>query len=644
MENKRTLSLRIDRLKNEIQYLINKMNTYDKKEFIEELKVMENEKIEKSKDLDSYIIKLKDLVKEENKEKYITSNINKLYKGKNLNETIKKTNKAKELREQAKKEYIEFSKYELEYNKYDSQHLPGYIFLYKQILDTYGLCPYIKIEPPTFDLFSQQNKFYIFDGNTLDTVELESDKLDTYIESSDKLNEFESTNCIKKVVEIYNTFIENDKNPIVYEYTNKNLIEFASFIIDNSVKKKKLLEPDNVKNVIKSTNLILKKIVENNRKNWLESRSDKGELYYQIRDNIVYKHDYNNELSLQNTSEYNLKNYINLVFTDSQKNLLKDSISFIENEYTTCLVKSKKIKERFKILIKALTFLFTETKLCIHEYLTIKYNTEFFVNVENIKPDLEFSRLLDIYKELKQTTEQKRIYAYNMNRNLYDELCLFLTNKKDFEMNNTEIVQAGKYFRRWIALSKDEKNERFESFSDYYIEKYMIRENLLKPIDKANLVEKLSKLLIYAYSKKHMIYRDFKWTTKKGLIENVKVIKYNKATEEFELNKVLTNLDEDGNIKDKKCKKRSSVKSIFSTHERIVNEEILVFIVKYIQDNQPKLIKKLEDSTIDDCVNIVKSKMKLNKIGKDDKLLITHKLREMYSIIRSSKIQELHIT
>lgn len=640
MENKRTLTLRIDFLKKDIQYIIDKMNTYDPSEFSEELKLMNIEKINKQKQLDEYIYKLKELVKDENKEKLINSNIAKLYKGKNTNETIEKVNKAKELREKAKNEYIEFSKYELEYNKYDSRKIPGYIFLYQQIIDTYGICPYIRIEIPFFDLFSLDNKFYVLDYTLDDELLITSDILDNKISK----NNYISHDNIYSAIDLYNNFIENGKNPVLYEHVTKTLIEFTTFIIDNNVKKKKLLEPDNVKNIVKSTNLLLRAIVETNRHNWLLSREDKGLLYYQIRDKIVFNKDYNDSLLLQTQTENDLKNFIYKVLNDQQKQLLEDSILFIENEYINCTIKSKKIKERFKILIKALTLLFSETKIPIHEYLTIKYNLQLFVqsDVSELYPD--FRILLSTYKQHIENTEQKRIYSHNMNRNLHDELCLFLTNKKEFfSTAKTDIVQAGKYFRRWIALTQDEKNERFESFADYYIEKYMIRENLLKPLDKADLVEKLSKLLIYSYSKKHMIYRDFKWTTKKGIIENVKVIRYNKSSNNFELTKIITNIDEDGNIKDKKCKKRSSSVSIFNSHERIVNEEILIFIVKYIQANETKLDSKLDNNIIEDCVNLVKTKMKLNKLQKDDKLLLSHKLQEMYSIIRLSKLNDNNI-
>lgn len=634
MENKRIILLKIEKLKNEIQYLMDKMNTYDPKEFEKELVEMYNEKLEKQNLLNEYNLKLKELIKEENKEKIINSNIGKLYKGKNLNETITKVNKAKELREKAKKEYIEFSKYELEYNKYDTRNIPGYIFLYQQILDTYGLCPYIKIKIPEFDLFSKDNKFYVVECDTeIFTVEIIEKMLNNI-----------SFNNIKDTIEEYNKNIESKNNIIIYEYTNKTLIEFASYIIDNGVKKKKLLEPDNIKNVIKSTNLLLYDIVENNRKEWLDKTDDKGLLYYQIRDKIVYNIDYNKSLSLRNNSEKELLNYVNGILTESQRKLLYDSVLFIENEYIKCSVKSKKIKERFKILLKVLALFLKETKLPIHEYLTIKYNIQFFIQSNEKESNFEnkFNQLLETYKEYYYDTEQKRIYSHNMNRNLYDELCLFLTDKKEFISNNkNDVLQTGKYFRRWIALTKEERNERFESYADYYIEKYMIRENLITPIDKANLVEKLSKLLIYSYNKKHMIYRDFRWINKKGLIETVKVIRYNKEKNDFELTKILTNLDEDDNIKDKKCKKRSSFVSIFTSHEREVNEEILIFIVKYIQENEPKLIKKLENSTVEDCVNAVKNKMKLTKLQKDDKLLVTHKLREMYSIIRLSKLKEL---
>jgi hypothetical protein len=90
-----------------------------------------------------------------------------------------------------------------------------------------------------------------------------------------------------------------------------------------------------------------------------------------------------------------------------------------------------------------------------------------------------------------------------------------MTNRKTFGangMSQNKVIQQGKYFKRWTALSEEEKLERFESFSKYYIHKNMVQEKLLDEQDAPDKAAKLLDVIKKALLEKTLIYRDFKWS------------------------------------------------------------------------------------------------------------------------------------
>ena len=73
----------------------------------------------------------------------------------------------------------------------------------------------------------------------------------------------------------------------------------------------------------------------------------------------------------------------------------------------------------------------------------------------------------------------------NTLNNLKLDLYNYLTDKQNFIKNEnilskkSSITQVGKYFEKWSSLSKEQKLERLESFSIYYIDKHLIESPIL---------------------------------------------------------------------------------------------------------------------------------------------------------------------
>ena len=87
----------------------------------------------------------------------------------------------------------------------------------------------------------------------------------------------------------------------------------------------------------------------NNRLEWLKSTDDNGKKYFDCFDDLIEKKSLE-QLELQ-------KNIVEKVFTELQLEYFKNSIDFL-NEYVNCHIKTKRIKERFKLMINNLSILY----------------------------------------------------------------------------------------------------------------------------------------------------------------------------------------------------------------------------------------------------------------------------------------------
>ena len=119
---------------------------------------------------------------------------------------------------------------------------------------------------------------------------------------------------------------------------------------------------------LKTSDTDTKEIILINRKEFLNNTIDNGKLYYDLYDKIINK----TEIKNLNQSYIDIQDYcenvINQTFNEAQKKSYKDSLLYL-TEFINAPIKTKKIKELFKILINNISTLVIETKLNIHLYL-----------------------------------------------------------------------------------------------------------------------------------------------------------------------------------------------------------------------------------------------------------------------------------
>lgn len=544
--NKDRILQKINDLKVDIQNLIDKKKGCENADEIVKYDVEKKVKMSALKSLNE---ELKNMHKKEKDEMKRKSEINRIgktidtmeFKGaKNSKQRQDSAKEAKKQREKLKEDYMEYMKKEEIYLKHDPKNLPGYLFLHQDILDNYGLCPYINIE--------------------------ESDNREINIES-----------------------------------------------------------------------------IEQIRREWLLTQGDKGKLYYDLFDNLINKKELDTLIKERDESEEKLKSSILENMSDSQLELYEKSIVYID-EYIGNVIKTKKLKEKMKMVINNMSILNAELKLPIHEFLTIKYNTQIVANdVDIIKKEDNESKMIafyklesflsdmNIYKEKIELIGQKNRYIVNIMKNLKNELYLYLTDQKSFTNTNKKvIVQSGKYYKRWILLTEDEKSERFNSFCNYYVEKFMIQEGILSEYLKQETVDKLEKMIKDAFISKKMVYRDYVWNANRGVLERIKILRYDRDKNEFFLKFSKVN-NQVNNVQNKtRIKKKSSTRTIISkVNEKIINEEILYFLVKNGCNNTKDEKEK--------CLEAIKKKMCIKKISSEDKGTINKKYDEIYEVIRNNK-------
>lgn len=373
-----------------------------------------------------------------------------------------------------------------------------------------------------------------------------------------------------------------------------------------------------------------------NRKSWLQSQDDNGCTYYDLYDKIIRKTTLNDLNLHKKNMEDDFDKTYNDVFTKEQYGVYS---LICENiiDYKTYTIKTKKLKDKFKIIINNVTNLVMETNLNINEYMSLYYDLFIPVNIpitkkieedKKIDGDMFFYNLyedkLDKYKTVIEEIKSSTKYIINteiyLKQNLYEYL-----------FNDTKIKsakQVGKYFKKWSLLNDDEKKERYESFSNYFVDKYLVEPNLIDNDQSGILKTNLKNLLITEF--KNIKYKNLKWDIKRGNLDQIYTLKYDSDKNEFYI-KILENI-----VKVNKPKKQVSIKTILNKdNEKIINEEIVVFIINLKNNNT--LESNIDASSIkllkDDCIEQIKTKMLLKRITVNDKLQIHKKFDEIFNII-----------
>jgi hypothetical protein len=375
-------------------------------------------------------------------------------------------------------------------------------------------------------------------------------------------------------------------------------------------------------------------VVRAKRQEWLASQPDGGQVYFQLFDKVVTQCDVNSVHEVLEATKADIDKFIESNLSDSQKEMFDWCKEFIQ-DYVNSHIKTKRVKEKYKLFIHKLSMLYAETNLNVHKYLGLSYKQDIMINdmrtttntstTTRLLVDM-LSGMLTKYKEHLEACEVKMRFVKNTIRHLKNELYLMVTNQKRIAPEPGKASQKGKYFKRWTLLSETERNDRFLSFADYYIERFMVQENILDIEKKSELVCNLSSMLSDFYKEKKLIYRNFKWNMHRGIIEAMPVLKYSKTDSTFFLS------DNAGKQTTKSQKRKVSTKSILNKeNEKIINEEILYFIVRNCQNTDNEQMSKQEK---DQCIDQIKSKLKLKKLMAVDKTQIEEKIETMFKVVK----------
>jgi len=391
----------------------------------------------------------------------------------------------------------------------------------------------------------------------------------------------------------------------------------------------------------------IRDLIYNKRLEWLSLQNDNGELYYNLYDTLINRKELlsvdNDKLNL----DEKINKFINDILTDDQVKLWERCLAFIE-KYVQFNIKTKRLKESFKMFIHDLSILYSDVNINLHKYLSLKYNYHIDVNQLNSKKEInlnnvalsyQFDEYISEYQNIIEIIKTKTKYITNTIKNLKQDLCCFLTKETNLNSNKNEnkkkeqsYVQVGKYFKRWILLSQDERLERFESYALYYVHTFLLDKDIIDVSQRDDIVNTLSELLKTAYNSKKMIYRDIKWNTTKGIIELVKTLNYNKELG-FVL-KYTKQIMEKGQDNNNLIKKKISFRTIITKEsEKIINEELLYFIVDRIQNGVTSSTKEDKESFAEK----IKLKLKIKRLTINDKVKIFEKYDEIFYIVKNNQ-------
>ena len=275
----------------------------------------------------------------------------------------------------------------------------------------------------------------------------------------------------------------------------------------------------------------------------------------------------------------------------------------------------------------------------------------------------EFDNYVNKYKSELQMISKKELFNKNTLKNLNVDLYSFLTDRDVFLKNinnlnlikSNSVLQNGKYFKRWTVLSLDQKMEGFKSFCEFYVDKYLINSLVIDKDDREKVINVLYDLLKTNYDNKKMVYRDYYWNTQRGIIESIKILKYDK-TNGFDLIFTKKTPSKDAQLKKesllsestvgeqevkedlehdiKITKKKVSSRTIITKEsEKIINEELLHFILKRIQNGTGDISK--EDK--EEFSEKIKIRLKIKKLMLNDKTKISNKYDEIFEVVKNNK-------
>lgn len=387
---------------------------------------------------------------------------------------------------------------------------------------------------------------------------------------------------------------------------------------------------------------------KDNRQNILENTSDKGEYYFKIKDRLINK----SELIHYQKLKEELLEYLN--------NLFKDL--FTENNYNTfkycksILDENKKNKKKIFIVKNSIQNLEDQTGINISKFFSVNWNLlELYIPIKKSQQrknkgiDFEFDLHIDkISDYTNKIIDEDKYICQTINKITYKGISI-LTG----EVNQQHLIYKQNsdesYQKKWSVLSNEQRIDRLKDYCNHFIlNKIFIKsisttlENL-KEQNKINtsfvfesesiLINKLYNLIHDKYINNILKYKHIKWNIKTGVVENIHNIY-------FEID-----LQDDNNIilcpKFKEISpsitknKISSSKSLFNLKSNIenTNDLLIKFIIDSIKNYKGDDYQQLKTNLINNCIEKVKNKLKVNKITNSDKEFIITQYNLFYDEI-----------
>ena len=372
------------------------------------------------------------------------------------------------------------------------------------------------------------------------------------------------------------------------------------------------------------------------RKKWLFDTVDKGEQYYNLYNKLINR----NGLEVLILNKQDIELYfenINASLDEQDIKTLNKIHEYIK-EYKSSPIKTKKLKEKFNVIINNSSIIVNNNNIKINEFLSMYYDLVIPVNdiieskslrkTEMISFNISkiYDDKLDEYRQIREQIDNTKKFITNTVNNLNQELFDYIYKKSN---EKKTIRQEGKYCRKWSKLLKEEKIDRFESYADYFIKKYILEPSIITDkIKILRLIDEL-KLLLTVDGFDKIKYKNLKWNPISGIIENINCLKYDEINQKFFLAIGKESIKNTG--KESIVKINSTRTIINKDTDKIINEELMKHLIVAKKDNRldQENIKNLKDSFFDK----IKEKLKLKRIMINDRNQVNKTFDTIYNII-----------
>lgn len=351
------------------------------------------------------------------------------------------------------------------------------------------------------------------------------------------------------------------------------------------------------------------------------NETDNGEHFKKTVNRIVNESDLKEHEKQKQKLGENCEMLLGDHLTPTQLQMFNES-KLILKEYTGAPIKSKKIKEKYKQLVNNLSTIYAETGFEIHKYMSFCNffkTSEIIINkfgkINSVK--IQEIQLFDKFnQDLKEVTIAISTEKKIIQNNISNAKTRLIKEIQRIEKENTIFRQTGKFFKKWSDLIEEEKKDRIDSYSEYYVRRILNMESVTNNME--DLIINLSTLLNTCILNKEIKYKDLKWNQKLGCIYNVNFILYDLNQQKFEI--AIPNENKANS------QKKPSMRTQFQSPEmdKKLNDMILRSLINTVDIKKEVL---LED---------IKKNFSLTRILLNDKIFILKRIDIIRTVIKSN--------